>query len=130
MTGPGLALSTAPKVTAASNKEAGQDHCEDRREPGTETCLVEINERKSIVGLIKGNLAVGIGDFGVKGDLCLVLSMDGRGLGTSAEGVTMLSNILFDELLFMDLVDDALSVAEEGRSHVERCSRSFNKSRN
>ena len=32
----------------------------------------------------------------------------------------MLSDVLFDELLFMDLVDDALSVAEEERSHVER----------
>ena len=80
MTGPGLALSTAPKVTAAGDKEVGQDHCEDGREPGTETRPVEINERESIVGLVKGNLAGGVGDFGVDGDLCLVLSMDGRGL--------------------------------------------------
>ena len=120
MTGPGLALLTAPKVTAAGNKEASQDHCEDEREPGTETFPVEINERESVVGLIKGDLAGGIGDFSVKGDLCLVLSMDGRGLGTSAGGVTMLSDVLLDELLFVDLVDDALSIAEEERSHVER----------
>ena len=71
MTGPGLALSTAPKVTAASDKEAGHDHCEDGREPGTETRPVEINERETIVGLVKGNLAGGVGDFGVHGDLCL-----------------------------------------------------------
>ena len=81
---------------------------------------MEINEREPVVGLIKGDLAGRIGGFGVKGDLCLVLRMDGRGLSTSARGVTMLSDVLLDELLFVDLVDDALSVAEEEKSHVER----------
>ena len=73
---------------------------------------MEINQRESIVGLVKGNLA------GVDGDLCLVLSMDGRGLGSTG-GMSMLFDVLLNELLFMDLVDDALSVAEEERSHVD-----------
>ena len=103
-------------VSRIEKKETGQDHCEDGREHGTETRPVEINEREPVVGLVKGNLAGGVGDFGVDGDLCLVLSMDSRGLGR-ARAVTMLFYVLLDEL-FMDLVDDALSVAEEELSLI------------
>ena len=77
-----------------------------------------INQREAIVGLVKGKLAGGVGDFVVDGDLSLVLSMDGRSLGSTG-GMSMLFEVLLDKLLFMDLVDDALSVAEEERSHVD-----------
>ena len=105
-------------VSRIEKKETGQDHCEDGREPGTETRPVEINEQEPVVGLVKGNLAGRVGDFGVDGDHCLVLSMDGRGLGSTG-GMSMLSDVLLDELLFTYLVNDILSVAEEERGHVD-----------
>ena len=46
--------------------------------------------------------------------------MDGRSLGTSAGGLTMFFDVFLNESLFVDLIDDALSVAEEERCYVER----------
>ena len=46
--------------------------------------------------------------------------MDGRSLSTNAGGLTMFFDVFLDESLFVDLINDALSVAEEERCHVER----------
>ena len=46
--------------------------------------------------------------------------MDGRSLGTSAGGLTIFCDVFLNKSLFVDLIDGALSVAEEERNHVER----------
>ena len=79
---------------------------------------MEINQRESIVGLVEGNLAGGIGDLSVDGDHCFVFSMDGRGHGSTG-GTSMLADVFFDDLLFSNLVDDILSVLKEERGHFD-----------
>ena len=68
--------------------------------------------------MVEGYVGGGIGDFGVENDLSVVLGVNGGGLGNIPDGFAVLPNVLlFNKLLLVNLVDDALSVAEEMGRH-------------
>ena len=54
----------------------------------------------------------GVGDVGLDGDVGIILGVDIRGVAIS--WLAMLLNVLFDEVLFIYLVENALSVGDEG----------------
>ena len=73
---------------------------------------MEIDETESVIGLVEGDMVGGVGDVGLDGDVGIILGVDSRGVAIS--WLAMLLNVLFDEALFIHLVDDALSVRDEG----------------
>ena len=73
---------------------------------------MEIDETESVIGLVEGDMLGGVGDVGLDGDVGIILGVDRRGVAISL--LAMLFNVLFDEALFLYLVDNALSVRDEG----------------
>ena len=77
---------------------------------------MEVDEAEPVVGLIEGDMFRGVGDVGLDGDGGIILGVDRRGV--AIVGLTMLLNVLFDKPLFVYLVDNGLTVGDEG-SHCE-----------
>ena len=73
---------------------------------------MEVDEAESVVGLIERDMLGGVGDVGLDGDVGIILGVDRRGVAIS--WLAMLLNVLFDEALFIYLVDNALTVGDEG----------------
>ena len=120
MPGTRLALTTAFEIAAGGDGEAHHDHGQDGGQSCGESCPVEINQGKAIVGLIQRDVCGRVGDLGLQTDLCVILGKDVGGLGSSGGDPPVLE-VLLDEHLFPILVDDALSVSNEERHDVEVC---------
>ena len=56
----------------------------------------------------------GIGEFRVEGNFGVILGVDGGGFSDVTVGLAMFLDVLLDELLFVYLVDDTLTIAEDG----------------
>ena len=69
---------------------------------------MKINEADSVVRLVQGNMFGRVGDVGLDGNGCLVLSMDWG--GASVDGLATLLEVLLDKSLFVVLVNDRLSI--------------------
>ena len=74
---------------------------------------MQIDEGKSMVGLVQRDIGGRIGDLGVEGDFCVVLGMDGGTLSDSPGGVAVLAKLFLDEHLFPVVVHKAFSVADK-----------------
>ena len=63
--------------------------------------------------MVEGYVGGGIGDLGVENDLSVVLGVNGGGLSNTPDWFAVFSNVFFDLLLLMVLVNDTLSIADE-----------------
>ena len=74
---------------------------------------MQVDEGKSIVGLVQRDIGGRIGDLGVEDDFSVVLGVDGGTLGNSPGGVAVLAKVFLNEHLFSVVVHNALSVADK-----------------
>ena len=109
----GLALAATPEITAPGDKEDCQHDGENGGEACTKTGPVEVDQGKSVVGLIQRNFAGFIGDVAFKVEPGVILDIDDGELGCMPSRVPVLCEVFLNKLLVFDVVDDVLSMGEE-----------------
>ena len=77
---------------------------------------MKVDETDAVVRLVQGNMVGRVGYVGLDGNRCFVLSVDWG--GAAVDGLVTLLEVLLDEALFIILVDDRLTIRDEG-SHDE-----------
>ena len=78
---------------------------------------MDVDERKSIVGLVQADVTGLVGDAVVDGKAGFVFHVNSGG---GSSGTCPLGEIFFDHNLLMVLVDEILFVAEQQRDHFGR----------
>ena len=108
----GLALPAPPEVATSGYEEASHQDSEDGGQPGAETGPVDVDKRKPVVRLVQGNIIGLVGDKVADGEVGFIFKVEGRDSGISGGGRRTLP--LDNELLGPDIIEDGLSIAEQG----------------